>query len=149
MGGSYDYELLDALNRIAKSAERTAESLENLAASLEQRKGKSNTLPVWKPGFSSAEERKTLDDIVRKVLEDQVRARSVWEHSQTVGQRIKAARKAAGLTQQQLAEKSGLKYQNITKWERGERNPKIETLLKISEACGCSVMYLTFGKEEK
>ena len=31
MGGSYDYELLEALKRIAKSAERAADALEKLS----------------------------------------------------------------------------------------------------------------------
>ena len=68
----------------------------------------------------------------------------------TTGERIKAARKAAGLTQKQLAKKIGIPYQSIGQWERGERNPKNETLLRIGNALGVNWGYLagmSFGGE--
>lgn len=49
----------------------------------------------------------------------------------TVGERIRAIRKAKGLTQQQLAELSGLDDAYIGSVERGERNFSIDTLEKI------------------
>jgi transcriptional regulator with XRE-family HTH domain len=52
----------------------------------------------------------------------------------TVGDRIKAARKQAKLTQQEVADKIGIKAQTFQKYERGERNPKIETIQKIADA---------------
>lgn len=54
----------------------------------------------------------------------------------TTGQRIKAARQQAGLTQTELAEKLGIPYQSIGQWERDTRKPKQETLLKIAKALG-------------
>ncbi|KOY14296.1 helix-turn-helix domain-containing protein [Paenibacillus xylanivorans] len=49
----------------------------------------------------------------------------------SVGERIRAIRKAKGLTQQQLAELSGLDDAYIGSVERGERNFSIDTLEKI------------------
>lgn len=49
----------------------------------------------------------------------------------SVGERIRAIRKSKGLTQQQLAELSGLDDAYIGSVERGERNFSIDTLEKI------------------
>ncbi|WFR63778.1 helix-turn-helix domain-containing protein [Paenibacillus amylolyticus] len=49
----------------------------------------------------------------------------------SVGERIRAIRKAKGLTQQQLAELSGLDDAYVGSVERGERNFSIDTLEKI------------------
>lgn len=60
----------------------------------------------------------------------------------TTGERIRAARLRAGLTQQELAEKIGISYQGIGQWERDARKPKIETLSKIADAVGAPVPFL-------
>ena len=49
----------------------------------------------------------------------------------SVGDRIRAMRKAKGLTQQQLAELSNLDDAYIGSVERGERNFSVNTLEKI------------------
>lgn len=61
----------------------------------------------------------------------------------TIGQRIKAARKKAGMTQKELAEKLGIPYQSIGQWENDQRNPKLETLQRISNALGIHILDLT------
>lgn len=65
----------------------------------------------------------------------------------TTGARIKAARKAAGMTQAELANRLGIPYQSIGQWENDLRNPKFETLQKIASALGISVAEL-LGKEK-
>lgn len=52
----------------------------------------------------------------------------------TTGQRIKAARKKAGMTQSELSSKLNIPYQSISQWERDLRNPKRETLQSIADA---------------
>ena len=49
------------------------------------------------------------------------------------------ARKRAGLTQEQVAEKMGTKATAITRLESAssEHSPKVETLRKYAEAVGC------------
>lgn len=54
----------------------------------------------------------------------------------TTGERIKKARKRAGLTQKALGEKMGLAPQTIAQWENGLRNPKIGTIKAIAKALG-------------
>ncbi len=46
------------------------------------------------------------------------------------------ARKSAGLTQKQLAEKLGTTQANIAELERGKRNITFSTLAKYARACG-------------
>ena len=53
-----------------------------------------------------------------------------------IGNKIKNARKAKGLTQAQLAKRLGIAYQNIGQWESGKRSPKLETIKAISKALG-------------
>lgn len=51
-----------------------------------------------------------------------------------VGQLIKEARKACGLTQKQLADRLGVTQSMIGQYERNPNPPKIETLARISDA---------------
>ena len=46
------------------------------------------------------------------------------------------ARKEAGMTQQQLAEKSGVHQVNISRIENGTGNPSVETLQKLAKGMG-------------
>lgn len=57
----------------------------------------------------------------------------------TTGERIKEARKRAGLTQKELADKLGISYVGISQWENNQRNPKLETLQRIADALGVDV----------
>lgn len=54
----------------------------------------------------------------------------------TTGERIKAARKKAGMTQAELAAKLDVPFQSISQWERDIRKPKYETIEKIAHALG-------------
>jgi len=52
-----------------------------------------------------------------------------------LGKRVKEYRRQKGLTQQKLAEKTGLSFNTITKIEQGiGDSPTLKTLLKLSEA---------------
>lgn len=55
-----------------------------------------------------------------------------------MGEKLKAARKAANLSQVQLAEKVGCTQKDIARWEAG-REPKALTLKKLAQALGCSM----------
>ena len=57
----------------------------------------------------------------------------------TTGELIREARKKAGLTQAQLAEKLNIPYQSISQWERGLRRPKVNTLYRIAAALGTNI----------
>ena len=60
-----------------------------------------------------------------------------------IGKSIKAARKAAGLTQKELAQKLGISFQSVAQWENDLRRPKFETIQKIADALG--VDWMDFG----
>lgn len=60
----------------------------------------------------------------------------------TTGERIKAARKRAGVTQAQLAEQSGVAAISIHQYEAGKRNPQLEPVLHIANALGVPVQEL-------
>jgi transcriptional regulator with XRE-family HTH domain len=51
-----------------------------------------------------------------------------------IGANIRKYRKLKGYTIKELAEKSGLSYVTIVKYEHGERNPKRYSLYRISKA---------------
>lgn len=52
----------------------------------------------------------------------------------TTGEKIKTARKKAGLTQRELGGKIGVSYQTLAQWENDLRKPKPETLQRIASA---------------
>ena len=59
--------------------------------------------------------------------------------SQTLGQRVMAARVRIGMSMRQLAIKSGLSRDHLYRIQRGETDPQGGTLEKIAEALGISV----------
>ena len=65
----------------------------------------------------------------------------------TVGERIRAARKAKGLTQKQLGEACGIAEPTIRRYELGKLNPKYETLKKIAKPLGVEAHQLLPDKE--
>lgn len=64
------------------------------------------------------------------------------EARKTLGEKLKAARKCAGLTQEQLAEKLLVSRQAITKWEADKGMPDIENIKQLSKLLGVSIDYL-------
>jgi transcriptional regulator with XRE-family HTH domain len=76
-------------------------------------------------------------------------------HSVELGQKIVALRKAAGLTQRQLAKKLRRVPSVIAHIERGQRRVDLYELFQIARACGASPkkvaadLMVTFEKLEK
>ena len=52
---------------------------------------------------------------------------------------IREARTRAGLTQDELAERSGIARSLIARWEQGEVSPSIDNFLAVIEACGFEI----------
>ncbi len=65
----------------------------------------------------------------------------------TLGQKIKAARKNAGLTQEQLAEKLMVSRPAVTKWESDKGIPDIENLKAIARLLNVSLDALLLDGE--
>ena len=51
-----------------------------------------------------------------------------------LGENLRAAREEKELTQEQVAERSGVQAGEISRIETGKRDPQISTLLKIARA---------------
>jgi transcriptional regulator with XRE-family HTH domain len=54
-------------------------------------------------------------------------------------QRLRELREAAGLSQYELARRSGVSKQALSKLEKGERQPSWETVRKLARALDVSV----------
>ena len=65
----------------------------------------------------------------------------------TLGNRIAALRKAAGLSQEALAAKLGVSRQAIGKWEADASLPGLDNLHQLAQALGVSIDALLTGKE--
>lgn len=59
-----------------------------------------------------------------------------------VGEKIKKARKENCLTMREMANLVGVSYQMICQWESGERNPKLENIVKMSSVFKINPMEL-------
>jgi transcriptional regulator with XRE-family HTH domain len=53
---------------------------------------------------------------------------------QTIANRVKSLRKAAGLTQEQLAEKAGMGPEYLSRLETAQRIPSLETIVELAAA---------------
>lgn len=52
------------------------------------------------------------------------------------GERLREARRAAGLTQEELVERAGIDRAAYSEIERGQRDARLSTLLRIESALG-------------
>ncbi len=69
----------------------------------------------------------------------------VHEVDKHVGQRIRNRRWLAGMTQQQLAEAVGIKFQQIQKYETGANRVSASRLWDISQALGVAPSFFFDG----
>ena len=56
-----------------------------------------------------------------------------------IGQRIRRAREDSGLTQQDLADRTGIRRPNIARLERGSGLPNLATLIKVADGLELSL----------
>lgn len=59
-----------------------------------------------------------------------------------LSRRVMTARKAVGLSQEELAEKAGIDRTYVSQIERGISNPSLVVLVKLSQALGVEVVDL-------
>lgn len=62
---------------------------------------------------------------------------------QCIGMRVAEERRKRGLTQQQLADMTGMKQANIARIEAGRYSVRFDTLQAIAEAMGMKVDLIT------
>jgi ribosome-binding protein aMBF1 (putative translation factor) len=81
---------------------------------------------------ASAERRARLDPSAAA-------AREVFEKAYDIAMQIVALREQAGLTQVELAERTGISQADISRIERGATSPTAKTLQRIAEALNAEV----------
>ena len=64
------------------------------------------------------------------------------------GERLKNLRRQKNLSQQEIADKIGMHFTNISRYERGLASPSSETLKKLAELLSVSSGYLIEGTLE-
>jgi transcriptional regulator with XRE-family HTH domain len=62
--------------------------------------------------------------------------------AQSFGARLRELRERAGLTQRDLADRSGVPQANIARWEQGIRTPLVVAIPPLAEALGIGVAQL-------
>ena len=70
------------------------------------------------------------------------------ETRQRIGQRVKALRTMAGLTQQELADRAGLQRTHIGRIEDGAFGSQVETIQQVAEALGMTVDIIDPGLQD-
>lgn len=71
-----------------------------------------------------------------------------YEEARKTGQRIRKARRDAGLSQQALADHLNVWRTTLIAMEQGRRRVQVDELTKIAEVCGISLEELTGGEVE-
>jgi transcriptional regulator with XRE-family HTH domain len=65
-----------------------------------------------------------------------------------VGDNVRRVRGELGITQEQLAERSGFSQQYISDLERGRRNPTVVSLFELSQALGTKPVALISDRRQ-
>jgi len=87
-------------------------------------------------------------DSIKAVMDDtfaDLLASQAKKSDQKVGERIRSARKGAGMKQQELSERTGIDQAIISKLERGSHQPRVDTLERIAIGLGLSLAELLTG----
>lgn len=64
-----------------------------------------------------------------------------------IAENLKAYRKSLGWTQQELAERAGMKQPVVSIYERGVKTASVKGLERLAKALGCSVAVLVGDKD--
>lgn len=75
-----------------------------------------------------------IDKLPKRVYYQKHREAKGKSDRMDLGENLKKARKAAGMTQKELAEQLNVYAKDICRWESGERTPSAITLGKICKA---------------
>ena len=66
-----------------------------------------------------------------------------------VGQNLRSARKAKGLTQEELSVRTGVAQQHLSELETGKGNPTVVTLYELAQVLDVTVAMLVTPSEER
>jgi DNA-binding XRE family transcriptional regulator len=82
---------------------------------------------------------KTAEEVLADALEADPKFAAEWERlalARMVAARLIAYRSEDGLSQRELAKRLGVSQPRVVELESGEKNPQIETLVKIAATTG-------------
>lgn len=92
----------------------------------------------------------TVDHLALRSLVDEAAQRRVAQYqigsAEHVGQRIRKARQEKGWTQTEFEQRTGIDQALISKMERGQHYPRVETLERIAAALSLSVFSLMMAE---
>ena len=93
------------------------------------------------PGWGGVEWNDELDIGIETVYEDGIDVTDEYDDTENVviGYFIKEKRMDLKMSQQQLAEKTGIDQSDLSKIEKGNANPSIKTLKKIAKGLHCKL----------
>ena len=80
------------------------------------------------------------------VVRVSIRLSLMAENEESIGRRIAELRKAADLTQEELAGRAGMAPENLSRAERGQTMPHLSKLIGIANALGVSLDDLAQGR---
>jgi len=66
-----------------------------------------------------------------------------------IGERLREARIAAGMTQEQLAAAVGVSRPAVSQYEHGEMRPGVDTLERAAHELGVRAGWLAFGEDPR
>jgi DNA-binding XRE family transcriptional regulator len=78
--------------------------------------------------------RAVVDQVHRSTIDASDQA-----EGEAIGSRLRSVRKSIGLTQEQVASRSGIPQESLSRIETGQRQPRIETLRRVSAGLGLGV----------
>lgn len=70
------------------------------------------------------------------------------EPTELIGQRIRQARLAAGLAQEDLAHAVGCRVTQVSRWERGLNAPSADAIVSLAKALRASTVWLLTGEDD-
>lgn len=62
-----------------------------------------------------------------------------------IGDRLKAGRKALGLSQTEFASRAGFSKSQVSNWEGGVHRPSLDACIGMRETYGLSIDFIIFG----
>lgn len=67
----------------------------------------------------------------------------------TLGENLRAARKAAGYKTTEMAIKIGISTTSYQRYENNSRTPKVDVIARMAKILDCTVEYLITGEDEE
>ena len=96
--------------------------------------------------LANAVEASESPEIMRIVEESKENVRQA-RRVVSIGSRVATTRRAAGMTQQELAVAAGLSVTTVSKLERGQHEPSVRVLVEIGRALGTDWAWLADGRK--